>query len=187
MKRLLSLVLLITLVCAPGEVGAGAYSAYKSLTRAEKWLAFRYFWQLPGVYGASNFARGIATSTYPSLAGQHDQRDAFRHSCWNGSMVRRLKSVKAAERWGNAHEAKPNNPPQAKAMDLNNNRHGRGLIWSKRKRSGPWWRRRNSFPSDGAIAGIMKSEIESGGLRMVEDVGGRRDAQAGRLVPTTKP
>src|SRR5690606_40654286 len=94
-----SVVLVVGLVAgAPGST-AGPYDDYKALTRAERQLVLRYFWQVPGVRAAASFARDEAGRRYPTQAGQDDPRDAFRHATWNASLVRRLESREAARRW----------------------------------------------------------------------------------------
>lgn len=188
MRRSLFASLLILFLLTPsGPSQGGLYDTYQDMTRAEKWLALRYFWQLPSVYRAATFARNDSTARYPQLSGQDDQRDAHRHSTWNGSMTRRLESERAAERWANAHEEFPGNPAVRKAMDLANNRTGRALVWAARTRSGPWWWRRTRFPTDGEIANTMQRTLDQGRLLMIQEVNGQRDPQAGALVPTTTP
>ncbi len=187
MKRLLPLVCLLLLLGTASAGPTSISSAYSNLTSAERFLVLRYFWQVPQVFRASSFAQDESAGQYPQLVGQDDQRDAYRHSLWNGSMTRRLKSKSAAERWGNAHEEVPGNPASRKAMDLSNNRTGRDLVWAARTQSGPWWWRRTRFPGDPEIARTMQDAVNQGGLKMVEVVGGQRDPQNGALVPTTTP
>lgn len=188
MKRVaLLLGLLLVLPIVGQGAPSSASNAYNDLTRAEKWLVLRYFWQAPAVYRAGNYARDESASRYPQQAGQDDQRDAYRHSLWNGSMTRRLKSEDAAERWGNAHEEFPGNPAARKAMDLSNNQTGRQITWAARRTSGPWWRRQTAFPDDTATGTTLRTMLGNGQLVMVEEVGGARDPQNGQLVPTTAP
>lgn len=185
--HILCLPILALLLAVPSPAQSGSISnQYNSLTDAERRLALRYFWQLPSVYGATRYANAESSSRYPQLVGQDDQRDAYRHSLWNGSMTRRLRSQRSAERWGTAHEQIPNNPAARMAMDLSNNQTGRATVWSMRTRNGPWWRR-TRFPSDDQIATRLRAEIAGGGLVMIEEVGGQRDPQGGALVPTTTP
>lgn len=186
MKRACLLALAL-LVLTPAGAESGLYDEYRQLTRAEKWLALRYFWQLPAVRGAAERARQESAVAYPRLPGQDDPRDAFRHSLWNGLMTRRLESVAAAERWGSAHEDFPGNPAARRAMDLENNRRGREAVWSARTTSGPWWWRRTRFPDEAAIGATLRGLVGSGGLVMIEEVGGQRDPDRGRLVPTRAP
>jgi hypothetical protein len=163
---------------------AGPYDAYKDLTRAEKWLVFRYPWQVLRVYRAATFARTESTTRFPGQSGQDDARDAHRHATWNGVMTSRLKSLRSAERWGNAHEEIQQNPAVRKQMDLTNNRRGRDRAWARRTTSGPWWWRSTSFPSDGEIANDVERGVRGGDFVMVEAVNGQRDPHAGSLVPT---
>lgn len=189
-KRLVSLALTAALssgLLVAGFAGAGPYDDYKSLTRAERRLALRYFWQLRRVKRAADFAKSESTRRYPGLSGADDQRDAHRHSTWNGAMTASLKSQKAAKRWGDAHETVPNNPAQRRAMDLANNEKGRQITWSQRRVSGPWWWRKTRMPSEGAIADRMQQAVNAGELIMIEEVGGQRDPQNGRHVPTRRP
>jgi hypothetical protein len=166
---------------------ANPYDDWKTLTSDEKKLALRYFWQLPGVMSAAKFARARSEAQYPTLVGQDDQRDAYRHSMWNGSMTSRLGSREAAARWGFAHEEVPNNPAQRKAMDLENNHRGRELAWAQMSTSGPWWNRKTVKPSDDDVAKLMLDAVEQGKLIMIEEVNGQRDPNNGKHVPTTKP
>jgi hypothetical protein len=183
MRRLL---LIIALVLVPASAQSNPYDDYKTLTRAERRLALRYFWQLGDVKGAAEFARAESERTFPTLVGQDDPRDALRHSLWNGSMVRRLKSREAAERWATAHEDVPGNPAQRQAMDLFNNAAARDAAWALRTTSGGWFRR-TRFPDDGAIRGRMFDALRTGELRVIEEVAGQRDPQNGRLVPSYVP
>ena len=183
---LLAIGAILLLILSTPSFG-GPYDQYKSLTRAERRLALRYFWQLPRVRSAANFARSTSTARYPGLSGQDDQRDAHRHSTWNCAMTASLKSRQAAKRWGDAHETVPNNPAQRRAMDLSNNDRGRQIVWSQRRVSGPWWWRRTAMPSRTAIANRMEQAVTAGELVMVEEVGGQRDPQRGPLVPTQRP
>ncbi len=171
----------------PRAARAGIWDDYKSLTRAERWLALRYFWQVPSAFGAARWARAESAGLYPQLSGQDDQRDAYRHSIWNGSMTRRLGSITAAKRWGDAHESDPANPPARRAMDLENNRRGREMTWARRTTSGPWWWRRTSMPGDADIATMLGDAVDAGGLVMIDEVNGQRDPHAGTLVPTRRP
>jgi hypothetical protein len=165
----------------------GVYDDYNSLTDAEKRLVLRYFWQVSKVRRAAEFARQKSAAIYPSLSGLDDQRDALRHSTWNGCMTTALDSREAAKRWADAHEEIPSNPARRKAMDLANNASGRDLTWARRTVSGPWWNRSVSVPSNDGVAAIMKDAVETGRLVMIEAVNGVRDPHAGRLVPTTRP
>ncbi|MCW8141754.1 MAG: hypothetical protein KIT58_22845 [Planctomycetota bacterium] len=181
-------VLLVALfVLVPVASQGGPYDDYKTLTRDEKRLVLRYFWQVPGVRGAAELARVESERAFPQLSGQDDPRDAYRHALWNASMVRRLGSREAAERWGTAHESDPANPAARKAMDLFNNERGREAAWTRRQVSGPLWARRTSFPDDGALGGVVMDDLRRGDLRVIEEVGGRRDPQRGRLVPSYIP
>jgi hypothetical protein len=181
MKRAL---IIVVLLLVPAAGYSGPSDDLKGLTRAERRLMLRYFWQAPSVFLAARKARSEAAARYPGFVGQDDPRDAFRHAFWNGSMTRRLKSTRAAERWGNAHEEIPNNPPQRKAMDLANNRTGRERTWAKRQVGGPWWWQTTQLPDDGAIAADIEAAVTGGDLLMIEEVGGQRDPHAGALVPT---
>lgn len=185
-SALIALATLALVVTTSVSVG-GPYDDYKTLTKAERRLALRYFWQLGRVKRAADFAKRESEQRYPTLGGQDDQRDAHRHSTWNGAMTASLESEAAARRWGDAHEDVPNNPAQREAMDLNNNERGRQIVWSQRQVSGPWWSRSKSFPSEAAIADRMQQAVNAGELRMIEVVGGARDPQNGRLVPTQRP
>ena len=185
MKRLMIVALLS--LCAPAAAFAGPYDDYKQLTDAEKRLVLFYFWQVSRVRSAATFAQQSSTATYPGLSGLDDQRDALRHSTWNGCMTSALDSRDAAKRWADAHEAIPSNPAQRKAMDLGNNRSGRDATWGQRSVSGPWWRRKVTYPANTAIAATQKGAVETGRLVMIEAVNGVRDPHAGRLVPTTRP
>lgn len=184
MNRLLLATIATLCLTVPHLGSAGVYDQYKKLTPDEKRLALFYFWQLPGLKRASEFARAQATQRFPQYGGQDDPRDACRHATWNGCMVREFKSTRAAERWGNAHEEWAGNPATRKQMDLSNNQTGRDLVWSKRTRTGPWWWRRTVFPSKNAIADTVEQTVRSGGLVMIEEVGGVRDPANGTLVPT---
>lgn len=181
-----SLVLAALLVLVPVASQGGPYDDYKTLTSAEKRLALRYFWQVNDVRHAAGYARVQSEQTYPQLSGQDDPRDALRHSLWNASMVRRLRSREAAARWGTAHEQVPGNPAARKAMDLFNNERGRELTWARRSSSGPWWAR-TQLPDDAALRGVMLDALRAGDLRVIEEVGGQRDPRNGRLVPSTAP
>jgi len=188
MRRvLLAALLLGALLYLPGSSRGGPYDDYKSLNKAERRLALRYFWQLGKVRSAADLARRESTARYPNLSGQDDQRDAHRHSTWNGAMTAKLKSERAAKRWGDAHEEIPNNPAQRKAMDLSNNAKGRAIVWSQRQRTGPWWWRKTRFPSERQIADRMQQAVDAGELVMIEAVNGQRDPQSGRHVPTQRP
>lgn len=177
----------LLLLALGGDSQAGPYDDYKSLLPAERRLALRYFWQLPRIKRAADFAKSESARRYPALGGQDDQRDAHRHSTWNGAMTASLKSRRAAKRWGDAHETVPNNPAQRQAMDLSNNERGRQITWAQRRVSGPWWWRKTRMPSQGAIADRMQQAVNAGELVMIEEVGGRRDPQNGRHVPTRRP
>lgn len=174
--------LLLLLAALPSE--SGVYDSYKSLNKAEKRLALRYFWQVNRVRGAAEYARSESSSRYPQLAGQDDVRDAYRHALWNGSMVRRLRSERAAERWGNAHEELPGNPAVRKAMDLFNNARGRELAWAQRTTSRVLFWKRTRLPSDDVLAQGVRADLAAGGLREIQEQGGVRDPDAGALVPT---
>jgi hypothetical protein len=187
MKRAVLVLGVLLLVPVSGWGAPSLSNAYNEMTRAEKWLTLRYFWQAPAVYRAGTYARDESASRYPQQSGQDDQRDAYRHSLWNGSMTRRLKSEHSAERWGNAHEEFPGNPAARKAMDLSNNQTGRQVTWTARASSGPWWWRRTTFPDDAATGNTLRTMLGNGQLVMVEEVGGSRDPDNGRLVPTTTP
>lgn len=178
--------LLLTLSLLPSHAQSGAAGAYSSMTSAERRLVLRYFWQVPQVYRAGGYARDEAGARYPQLIGQDDQRDAFRHGLWNASMTRRLRSKRAAERWGDAHEAVPNNPAARRAMDLANNRFGREVAWAMRTGGGAWWRRA-TFPSDPQLASRLRAAVDRGELVMLELVGGQRDPHVGPQVPTRTP
>jgi hypothetical protein len=181
-------VLALTLLLLwPTASQSGVYDAYKDLTPAEKRLALRYFWQLPKVYRAAQHARDESASRYPQQSGQDDARDAYRHSLWNGSMVRRLRSERAAARWGTAHEEWQGNPAARKAMDLFNNARGRELTWARRTRSRVLFWTRTRLPDDGAIASMLRAELAAGGLVEIEAQGGVRDPHQGTLVPTRTP
>ena len=182
-RALLALIAALALT-VPQLGAANAYDDYKKLTPDERRLALRYFWQLPGVKRASDFAVAEAARRFGQYSGQDDPRDAFRHGTWNGGMVRRLKSARAAERWGNAHEEWAGNPASRKLMDLTNNQTGRDMVWSARTRTGPWWWRKTVFPGDAQIADAVEQAVLGGRLVMVEEVGGARDPHAGALVPT---
>lgn len=185
--RWLALVCLLALATPLGRPAAASpYDDWKGLTRAEQWLALRYFWQLPDVRSSQQLAVRESTARYPQLSGQHDPRDAYRHALWNGAMTSRLRSREAAARWANAHEAKPNNPPVSEAMDLANNRTARELTWAARTPGRAWWRR-TRFPDDAWVVTRMQRAVDGGELLMIEEQGGVRDPQAGRLVPTRAP
>lgn len=165
----------------------GPYDEYESLTPAEKRLLLRYFWQVDDVRGAASYAQRESERAFPQLAGQDDPRDAFRHALWNASMVRRLGSREAAERWATAHEDVPNNPPVRLAMDLFNNEQGREVAWSRRTTKKVLWWTRARFPDDPTLRGAVLDALRSGDLRVIEEVGGQRDPHRGRLVPSTAP
>lgn len=165
----------------------GPYDDYKALTGAEKRLLLRYFWQINDVRKAAEYARRESEQAYPQLAGQDDPRDAFRHTLWNASMVRRLGSRESAERWATAHEDVPNNPPVREAMDLFNNAQGREVAWSRRTTKRVLWWQRSRFPDDPALRGAVLDALRNGDLRVIEEVGGQRDPHNGRLVPSTAP
>lgn len=180
------LLLVLVLVLLPVSAQSNPYDDYKTLTRAERRLALRYFWQLGDVKGAAEYARAESERTFPTLSGQDDPRDALRHSLWNGSMVRRLRSRDAAERWATAHEDLPNNPAQRRAMDLFNNAAARDAAWALRRTSGGWFSR-PTFPDDAGIRARMFDALRAGELRVIEEVGGQRDPNNGRLVPSYVP
>lgn len=184
--RSVFLAALLVLVPATSSLQAGPYDEYKSLTSAERRLVLRYFWQVLDVRAAAEYARLESEAQYPQLSGQDDPRDAFRHSLWNGTMVRRLGSVAAAERWGTAHESDPANPPVRKAMDLFNNEQGRARTWARRTTNGPWWNR-TRLPDDASIRTDMLDALRAGDLRVIEEVAGTRDPHNGRLVPSYAP
>lgn len=186
-RALIAFLVTLALGVTASTTWGNPYDDYKTLTRSERRLALRYFWQLGKVKRSADFARRESEARYPTLVGQDDQRDAHRHSTWNGTMTAALKSTKAAKRWGDAHEDVPGNPAQRQAMDLNNNERGRQIVWSQRQVSGPWWWRKERFPSEAAIADRMQQAVNAGELRMIEVVGGARDPQSGRLVPTQRP
>lgn len=177
--------ILLLLASAPSQ--SGVYDDYKTLTPAEKRLALRYFWQVPRVQQAAQYARGESTQRYPQLSGQDDARDAYRHALWNGSMVRRLRSERAAERWGTAHEEFAGNPVVRKAMDLFNNARGRELAWSQRTTRRVLFWNRVRLPGDDVIAQSVRADLAAGGLREIQPQGGVRDPAAGTLVPTQTP
>lgn len=184
----LSVLLAALLVLLPVTSSQGGpYDDYKALTDAEKRLLLRYFWQIGDVRGAAEYARRESEQTYPQLAGQDDPRDAFRHALWNASMVRRLKSREAAERWATAHEDVPGNPPVRQAMDLFNNAHGREVAWARRTSKKVLWWTRTQLPDDPVLRGHVFDALRTGDLRVIEEVGGQRDPQNGRLVPSTAP
>lgn len=179
------LALALTLIPLPGQ--ANLYDDYQALNREEKRLALRYFWQVVDVGRAATAARDTSERAFPNLSGQDDPRDAFRHSLWNGFMTRRLNSREAAERWGNAHESDPANPPVRKAMDLWNNHEGRERTWAAGTSRRTWLGTRVSLPDDAAIEALLRDALRTGGLREIEAVNGVRDPQAGQLVPTLVP
>ena len=182
------LLLLIIFVLVPvGTSRSNPYDEYKTLTPAERRLVLRYFWQVNDVRRAAEHARAESERQFPTLTGQDDPRDALRHSLWNASMVRRLESRESAERWATAHEDVPNNPAQRRAMDLFNNERGREVAWSQRTTSGGWLFRRTSFPGDAALKTRLLDGLRAGDLRVIEEVGGVRDPQNGRLVPSYVP
>lgn len=188
MSRVLAATILtLTVALAPLAARAGAYDDFQALTSAEKWLVLRYFWQVGKVQDAAEFAKDRSAATYPALPGSDDQRDALRHSTWNGCMTAALDSKDAAKRWADAHEEIPSNPASRKAMDLSNNHTGREIVWSRRTVSGPWWNRKSTLPSRDATLALMKTAVETGGLVMIEVVNGARDPHNGRRVPTTRP
>lgn len=178
--------LVLTLLPTVGQ--GGHYDDYKALTPAEKRLALRYFWQLGDVKKAAEEARKRSEAAFPTMAGQDDPRDAFRHSMWNGFMTSRLGSREAAERWGTAHESDPANPPVRRAMDLSNNEQGRERTWAARGTRRTWWGgSRAALPDDARVESIMRDALRTGGLVEIEALNGVRDPQAGRLVPTSTP
>lgn len=184
----LSMLLAALLVLVPVTSSQGGpYDDYKALTRAEKRLLLRYFWQIGDVRGAAEYARTESEQTYPQLVGQDDPRDAFRHALWNASMVRRLGSREAAERWATAHEDVPGNPAARQAMDFFNNDRGRELAWAQRTTKRVLWWQRSTFPGDPVLRGHVFDALKNGDLRMIEEVAGQRDPQNGRLVPSIAP
>lgn len=69
-----------------------------------------------------NNAQKAATAVY-SMAGQHNGiADAVRHAYWSALNFRDHGDL--AKRYGNAHEANPNQPILEKQMDLHNNNIG---------------------------------------------------------------
>jgi RHS repeat-associated protein len=83
---------------------------------------------------AQNFTRDIsgwrasnaASSRFPTLSGQNDAADAYRHFYWSFAMTRSMGAVKAAE-YTSGHEVAVTNPPAERAMDLFNNAVGRAM------------------------------------------------------------
>lgn len=184
-KTWLGVALLVALLPAPGR--GDLYDDYQALTQAERRLVLRYFWQVLDVRAAAEEARVRSERAFPALSGQDDPRDAFRHSLWNGLMTRALGSRSAAERWGTAHESDPTNPPARRAMDLFNNHEGRERTWAAGTPRRTWLGTRVTLPDEGAIEGICREALRTGGLREIEPLNGARDPHAGRLVPTFVP
>ena len=174
----------LLLVAVPVPSSGGPYQDYKTLTRAEKWLALRYPWQLLKVRSSAERARAESERRYPTQVGQDDPRDAFRHTFWNGAMTGELRSTRAAARWANAHEAAPGNPAARRAMDLFNNERGRRIAdGAKVDRRVLWWTRA-TYPDDPELAVLVQDALDRGELRMIEERNGARDPHGGRLVPT---
>lgn len=87
--------------------------------------------QYPGAgvaaLAAAKIAEDKSNAWYEPSCLEDGNGDAFRHAFWNCLMNKSIGSD-MAKRWGDAHESGvPNNPPLKEAMDLFNNRIGRGI------------------------------------------------------------
>jgi RHS repeat-associated protein len=92
-----------------------------------------------------------------NLTGHNDRIDAFRHTAWNALNAKDL-GANEAKRFGDAHEARGDQPDDERMMDLTNNEIGRRL--------GP----ENSHLSDNEIFEIVISELERENSKLVKDV-----------------
>ncbi|MBJ8073683.1 DUF6973 domain-containing protein, partial [Bacillus cereus] len=119
--------------------GVAAYSDYEipgfgKLTDAEVNLAKNNPFEFT-IYGACAVSAKTAASNYYSEASLNQGNgDAFRHSFWNASLVKRLGGTKGrdfgearAQVWTNAHEQYASGID--KEMDLHNNWIGRMLAY----------------------------------------------------------
>jgi hypothetical protein len=71
-------------------------------------------------------ALAAGNAAYPSVDGNDDHNDAFRHTYWNARLTQEF-GADFAERFTTAHEALPVNQGPREAMDLHNNEIGRQI------------------------------------------------------------
>ncbi|PKC68445.1 hypothetical protein RhiirA1_416908 [Rhizophagus irregularis] len=65
-----------------------------------------------------------AQNNFPESTLHNGSGDAYRHCYWSGLLTFEF-GVAGAKGFGDRHEESPDNPPEEKAMDLNNNNVGR--------------------------------------------------------------
>uniref|UniRef100_U9TI04 DUF6973 domain-containing protein n=1 Tax=Rhizophagus irregularis (strain DAOM 181602 / DAOM 197198 / MUCL 43194) TaxID=747089 RepID=U9TI04_RHIID len=65
-----------------------------------------------------------AQNNFPESTLHNGSGDAYRHCYWSGLLTFEF-GVSGAKGFGDRHEESPDNPPEEKAMDLNNNNVGR--------------------------------------------------------------
>ncbi len=105
---------------------------YPGLTKDERDLISKNPKEAFTVFKLKNQAE-TATDKYFPDGKFNDESDAFRHFVWACLLVKELGSERA-QRYLDAHENNPTQPPDERAMDLANNRGG--ILAAQKLKSG---------------------------------------------------
>ena len=156
-----------TVDCSKYEI----FSTGIELTDAEKALVLDHPFKAIEV----NIAKGRAedyTVEYFGNNGHNDKSDAFRHSIWNGLMIKAI-GYSLAYDFATAHEDMPDECMVMieKEMDLFNNMIGRIVANTLGKYTYTNWLgfTVTKFYSNDKIAEIMFDELEDGRMRYIID------------------
>ena len=93
---------------------------WDSLNEGEKKYILLHPWHADDIEAAANKALSEAQKRFGKGSLHNGAGDAFRHCYWTALLARDIGKEGALE-FTTAHEGKPGNPADEKAMDLHNN------------------------------------------------------------------
>jgi hypothetical protein len=105
---------------------AGWYERWSKLTKGEQYYLFLHPWHADDIEDAANKALSEAAHRFGQGSLHNGSGDAFRHCYWNALLARDIGKDNALE-FTTAHENRPGNPADERAMDLWNNAVGANI------------------------------------------------------------